>query len=146
MCRFPIFPIFVAPCDHNPLTSQTDRRPDRRHVRSIKAAFRHRHRHPREDFCGNVGVSGESARIFARMSVSVSTSVSRNAALIALKTSKQIKLAFTTPTPTSSPTSSRGSSRECRRVVQLATGITSANRACRTRRRGSSRGCPCRCR
>jgi len=30
-----------------------------------------------------------------------------------------------TPTPTSSPTSSRGSSRGCRRVVQLATGITS---------------------
>ena len=52
----------------------------------------------------------------------------------------------TTPTPTSSPTSSRGSSRECRRVVQLARGITSGNRACRTCRRGSSRGCPCRCR
>jgi len=32
------------------------------------------------------------------------------------------------PTPTSSPTSSRGSSRECRRVVQLATGITSIAR------------------
>ena len=31
----------------------------------------------------------------------------------------------TTPTLTSSPTSSRGSSRECRRVVQLATGISS---------------------
>ena len=31
------------------------------------------------------------------------------------------------PTPTSSPTSSRGSSRECRRVVQLVTGITSGN-------------------
>ena len=52
-----------------------------------------------------------------------------------------------TPTPTSSPTSSRGSSRECRRVgVQLATGITSGNRACRTCRRGSSRGRRCRCR
>ena len=33
-----------------------------------------------------------------------------------------------TPTRTSSPTSSRGSSRECRRVVQLAIGITSGNR------------------
>ena len=33
-----------------------------------------------------------------------------------------------TPTPTSSPTCSRGSSRECRRVVQLATGITSIAR------------------
>jgi len=32
------------------------------------------------------------------------------------------------PTPTSLPTSSRGSSRECRRVVQLATGITSIAR------------------
>jgi len=50
----------------------------------------------------------------------------------------------TTPTPT--PTSSRGSSRQCRRVVQLAVEITSGNRACRTCRRGSSRGCPCRCR
>jgi len=52
----------------------------------------------------------------------------------------------TTPTPT--PTSSRGSSRECRRVVQLATGITSIARVgrvgedtrekgrCRCRRRG----------
>jgi len=48
-----------------------------------------------------------------------------------------------TPTLTSWSKSSRGSSRECRRVVQLATGITSGNRACR---RGSSRGCPCRCR
>ena len=47
-----------------------------------------------------------------------------------------------TPTPTSSPTSSRGSSRECRRFVQLAAGITSGNRACRTCRRG----CPCRSR
>jgi len=46
------------------------------------------------------------------------------------------------PTPTSSPTSSRGLSGECRRVVQLAaTVITSGNRACRTCRRGSSRGC-----
>ena len=35
--------------------------------------------------------------------------------------------------------SSRGSSRECRRVVQLAIGITSGNRACRTCRRRSSR-------
>ena len=52
----------------------------------------------------------------------------------------------TTPTPTSSPTSSRRSSRECRRVVQLAAGITSGNRACRTFRRASSQGCPCRCR
>jgi len=34
----------------------------------------------------------------------------------------------TTPTPTSSPASSRGSLRECRRVVQLATGITSIAR------------------
>jgi len=49
-----------------------------------------------------------------------------------------------TPTPTSSPTSSRGSSRECRRVIQLAAGITSGNRACRTCRRRSSRGCRCR--
>jgi len=48
----------------------------------------------------------------------------------------------TTPTPTSSPTSPPVSSRECRRVVQLATGITSRNHACRTCRRG----CPCRCR
>ena len=39
-----------------------------------------------------------------------------------------------TPTPISSPTSSRGSSRECSRVVQLVTGITSGNRACRTLR------------
>jgi len=30
--------------------------------------------------------------------------------------------------------------------VQLAAGITSGNRACRTCRRGSSRGCRCRCR
>ena len=34
----------------------------------------------------------------------------------------------TTPTPTSSPTSSLGSSRECRRVVHLATGMTSIAR------------------
>jgi len=34
----------------------------------------------------------------------------------------------TTPTRTPTPTSSRGSSRECRRVVQLATGITSIAR------------------
>ena len=47
-----------------------------------------------------------------------------------------------TRTPTSSPTSSRGSSR----VVELAMGITSGSRACRTCRRGSSRGCRCRCR
>ena len=51
-----------------------------------------------------------------------------------------------TPTRTSSPTSSQGSSRECRHVVQLATGITSRNRACPTCQRGSSRGCPSRCR
>ena len=47
----------------------------------------------------------------------------------------------TTPTPTSSPTSLPTSSRECRRVVQLATGITSANRACRTCRRGCRYWC-----
>ena len=35
------------------------------------------------------------------------------------------KLAFHDPTRTPTPTSSRGSSQECRRVVQLATGITS---------------------
>jgi len=52
----------------------------------------------------------------------------------------------TTPTPTCTPTSSQGSSRECRRVGQLAIGITSGNRACPTCRRGSSRGCPCPCR
>jgi len=51
-----------------------------------------------------------------------------------------------TSTPTSSPTSSRGLSRECRPVVQLAIGITSGNRAYQMCRRGSSRGCPCRCR
>ena len=34
----------------------------------------------------------------------------------------------------------------CRRLVQLATGITSGNRECQTCRRGSSRGCPCQCR
>ena len=33
-----------------------------------------RHRHPREDFRWDIGVSGESARILARKSVSVSTS------------------------------------------------------------------------
>ena len=57
----------------------------------------------------------------------------------------------TTPTPTPTRTSSQGSSRENVGVsgdfpVQLATGITSGNRACRTWRRGSSRGCSCRCR
>jgi len=35
---------------------------------------RRRHRHPREDFRGDVGVSGESERILARKSVSVSAS------------------------------------------------------------------------
>ena len=56
-------------------------------------------------------------------------------AILALRSSPQSAASsshFTTPTPTptSSPTSSRGSSRECRRVVQLATGITSGNRPC----------------
>jgi len=60
--------------------------------------------------------------------------------------SNKIALSWHSTTPTSSPTSSRGSSQECRRVVQIATGITSGNRACRTCRRGSSRGCTCRCR
>jgi len=43
---------------------------------------------------------------------------------------RQLSWHSTTPTPT--PTSSWGSSRECRRVVKLATGITSGNHACRT--------------
>ena len=43
---------------------------------------------------------------------------------------QQLSPHSTTPTPT--PTSSRKSSRECRRIVQLATGITSGNGACRT--------------
>jgi len=52
-----------------------------------------------------------------------------------------------TPTPTSSPTSSRGSSLECRRVVYLATYRNNFRKLrVRTCRRGSSRGCPCRCR
>jgi len=50
----------------------------------------------------------------------------------------RIKLAFhDADTNTDTDTSSLGLSRECRRVVQLATGITSGNRACRTCRRGS---------
>ena len=58
-----------------------------------------------------------------------------NFLLAELRQSDCLKLAFhdATPTPaptrTSSPTSSRGSSRECRRVVELAIGITSGNRA-----------------
>jgi len=59
---------------------------------------------------------------------------------------RPVKPAFPDADTDISPTSSRGSSRECRRVVQLTSGITSGNCAYRTCRRGSSRCCPCRCR
>jgi len=55
-----------------------------------------------------------------------------------------LQLSWHSTTPTRTRTSSRGSSRECRLVVQLAIGITSGNRACRTCRRWFSRGCRCR--
>ena len=70
---------------------------------------------------------------------------SRSTIIVFAQTSRPVALLSphsTTPTPTSS----QGSLRECRRVVQLATGMNSGNRACRTCRRGSSRGCSCRCR
>jgi len=75
---------------------------------------------------------------------STRTGIYLNSSEPANSTACSISSHSTASTPT--PTSSQGSSRECRRVVQLATEITSGNRACPTCRRGSSRGCPCRCR
>ena len=106
---------------------------------------RERRRHGRKPLCSTGSICG---RFVAQIVVQQCNLSNNDDDDGLIEYDVQLSWHSTTPTRTRTPTPipSRGSSRECRRVVQLAIGITSGNRACRTCRRGSSRGCPCRCR